>query len=77
MKASFFLPDLPTLTLLVILSSLGLLFCEVGLPNISLAFFPQLHPAGMATDGAPLMEEGRAGGGGRGEAFLPSLRPFL
>ena len=73
MMASFLLPDLPTLTLLVILSSLGKLFCEVGLPNISLAFFPQLHPAGMATDGAPLMEEGRAGVDGAKPSFLKAL----
>ena len=75
--ASFLLPDLPTLTLLVILSSLGKLFCEVGLPNISLAFFPQLHPAGMATDGAPLMEEGRTGARSGVDGAKPSFLKAL
>ena len=77
MMASFLLPDLPTLTLLVILSSLGKLFCEVGLPNISLAFFPQLHPAGMATDGAPLMEEGRTGARSGLDGTKPSFLKAL
>ena len=77
MMASFLLPDLPTLTLLVILSSLGKLFCEVGLPNISLAFFPQLHPAGMATDGAPLMEEGRTGARSGVDGAKPSFLKAL
>ena len=45
----------------------------MGLPNISLTFFPQLCSAGVATDVAPLMEVGQARVDGAHPPFLKAL----